>query len=45
MLGRSVKEVEFNGNTTIDIEDLNSGIYFISIQSENNQHVQKLIVK
>ena len=45
MLGRSVKEVEFNGNTTIDIEGLNSGIYFISIQSENNQHVQKLIVK
>ena len=45
MLGRSVKEVEFNGNTTIDIEDLNRGIYFISIQGENSQHVQKLIVK
>ena len=45
MIGRSVKEVEFSGNAAIDIEDLNRGIYFISIQGENNQHVQKLIVK
>ena len=45
MIGRSVKEVEFTGNATIDIEDLNRGIYFISIQGENSQHVQKLVVK
>lgn len=45
MTGRSVKEVEFSGNAAIDIEDLNRGIYFISIQGENNQHVQKLVVK
>ena len=45
MIGRSVKEVEFTGNAAIDIEDLNRGIYFISIQGENSQHVQKLVVK
>ena len=45
IIGRSVKEVEFTGNAAIDIEDLNRGIYFISIQGENSQHVQKLVVK
>ncbi len=45
MVGRSVKEVEFSGNTTINIEDLNKGIYFIKVQDESRQHVQKIIVK
>ena len=45
MIGRSVKEVEFIGNTAINIEDLNQGIYFISILEGNNRHVQKLIIK
>ena len=44
MLGRSVKEVEFTGNTAINIEDLNQGIYFICIQEGNNRHVQKLFI-
>ena len=45
MVGRSVKEVEFSGNTAINIEDLNSGIYFISIQEGSNRSIQKLVVK
>ncbi len=42
MTSRCVKEVELAGNnTTIDIEGLNKGVYFINI----NNSVKKLIIK
>ncbi len=44
--GRCVKSVEITDNvSTINIEDINEGIYFIMIQNENNRVVEKLIVK
>lgn len=46
MTGRCVKSVELTDNvSTINIEDINEGIYFIMIQNENNRIVEKLIVK
>ena len=42
MTSRCVKEVQIEGvNTTINIEDLNKGVYFISV----NESVKKLVVK
>ena len=41
MTGRCVKEVNAAGNTTINIEDLNKGIYFVNV----NGKVQKLVVE
>ena len=41
MTGRCVKEVNVSGNTTVNIEDLNKGIYFVNV----NGNVQKLVVE
>ena len=41
MTGRCVKEVNVSGNTTVNIEDLNKGIYFVNV----NGKVQKLVVE
>ena len=42
MTSRCVKEVQIEGvNTTVNIEDLNQGVYFINI----NNSVKKLVVK
>ncbi len=44
--GRVVKEMKITDNvSTINIEDVNEGIYFIMIQNENNRIVEKLVVK
>ena len=45
IVGHCVKEVEFSGNTTIDIKDLSSGIYFISIQDDGKQYIKKIVIK
>ena len=46
MTGRVIKEMETTGNvSTINIEDINEGIYFIMIQDDNNRIVEKLVVK
>ncbi len=41
MTSRCVKEVQIDGTTTVNIEDLNQGVYFINI----NNSVKKLVVK
>ena len=41
MTGRCVKEVNVDNNTTINIEDLNTGVYFVNV----NGKVEKLVVK
>ena len=41
MTGRCVKEVNATDNTTINIEDLNKGVYFVNV----NGKVEKLVVE
>ncbi|MBO5849067.1 MAG: T9SS type A sorting domain-containing protein, partial [Bacteroidales bacterium] len=41
MTGRCVKEVNAIGNTTINVEDLNKGIYFVNV----NGKVEKLVIE
>lgn len=44
--GRIVKEVETTENvTTISVNDINRGVYFIMVQDANNRIVEKLVVK
>lgn len=38
-------QVSMNANTSINIETLNSGLYFMNIASENGSNTQKLIVQ
>lgn len=45
LTGRCVKEMEINGNTLIDVEDLSTGMYFIKIQDADNQIVRKILVE
>ena len=46
MTGRCVKSVEMSDNVaTINVEDINKGVYFIMIQNDNNKVIEKLIVK
>lgn len=46
LTGRCVKEVEATEElTTININDIESGVYFIMIQDERNRIVEKLVVK
>ncbi len=41
MTGRCVKDINVDDNTSINIEDLNTGVYFVNV----NGKVEKLIVK
>ena len=41
MTGRCVKDVNVMGSTTINVEDLNKGIYFVNV----NGKVQKLVIE
>ena len=44
--GRCVKQVEMSDNvSSINIEDVESGVYFIMVQQEGNSSVKKLVVK
>ena len=44
--GRVVKEVELTDNvTSINVDDINKGVYFIMVQDANNRIVEKLVVK
>ena len=46
LTGRSVKEIEATEEiTTIDLNGINEGVYFIMIQTENKRIVEKLIVR
>ena len=46
LTGRCVKEIEISGAvSTINIEDVESGIYFISVKQNDNNFVEKLVVK
>ena len=46
LTGRCVKEVELTQTvSSLNIEDVESGVYFISIQQGDNNIVEKLIVK
>ena len=46
LTGRCVKEVEIsNAVSAINIEDLERGVYFISIEQNGNRKVEKLVVK
>jgi hypothetical protein len=41
MTGRCVKDINVTENETIDIKDLNTGVYFVNV----NGKVEKLVVK
>ncbi|MBQ2851756.1 MAG: T9SS type A sorting domain-containing protein, partial [Bacteroidales bacterium] len=44
--GRCVKSAELKGNvSSINIEDVENGVYFIMIQQGENSSVRKLVVK
>lgn len=46
LTGRVVKEIETTDEiTTIDINDVKEGVYFIMIQDGNNRIVEKLVVR
>lgn len=46
LTGRCVKEVETTNNlTAISTEDINKGVYFITVQQNDNKIVEKLIVR
>ena len=46
LTGRCVKEVEIsNAVSAINIEDLERGVYFISVEQNGNRKVEKLVVK
>ncbi|SDR69784.1 Por secretion system C-terminal sorting domain-containing protein [Polaribacter sp. KT25b] len=45
--GKSVKKVKENNVSTskIDVSNLSSGVYFLSIMSENTKQIKKIIIK
>lgn len=43
--GRCVKRVETSGNTTIDVRDLEKGLYIMKIQDGDNTMIQRVVVK
>lgn len=46
LTGRCVKEVEIsNAVSTINIDDVERGVYFISVEQNGNRKVEKLVVK
>ena len=47
MTGRCVKEVtvENMNNATINVEDLNKGVYFVSVQQDRSYNIQKLVIE
>ena len=47
MTGRSVKEVsvENMSKASINVEDLNKGVYFITVQQDKSYSIQKLVIE
>lgn len=47
MTGRCVKEISANdmSKVSVNVEDLNKGVYFISIQQDNSYNIQKLVIE
>ena len=46
LTGRCVKQIETTGNvSTIAIDDMNNGVYFVMIEQGGSRMVQKLVVK
>lgn len=45
MTSRCVKETRSNGFGSINVEDLNNGIYFIQIKDGDNQHIEKIVIE
>lgn len=45
LTGRCVKSVEITGNATINVEDINKGVYFMMIQNGDSRLVEKLVIK
>jgi hypothetical protein len=47
MTGRCVKKVyvENMNNATINVEDLNKGVYFVSVQQDRSYNIQKLVIE
>ena len=46
LTGRCVKEVEISNTiSSINVEDLESGVYFISVKQNENNYVEKLVIK
>ena len=46
MTGRCVKQAVVEmGNASINIENLNKGVYFISVQQDKCHNIQKLVVE
>ena len=43
-LGQIVKEFSFETQITVDVEDLNAGIYFVKIIGNSNNITKKLII-
>ncbi len=47
MTGRCVKQVSVTemSNVTINVEDLNKGVYFVSVQQSHSHNIQKLVIE
>lgn len=45
MTGRCVKTTEISGNATINVEDLEKGLYIIKIQDKDNTMIHRVVVK
>ena len=47
MTGRCVKEVsvENMSKASINVEDLNKGVYFITVQQDKSYSIQKLVIE
>lgn len=43
--GQIMRQISFNGSQKIDLSGLSSGLYFFTIQTENEQQIQKLIIQ
>ena len=45
LTGRCVKEVEVSNNVAINIEDIERGVYFVTVEQNGNRSVEKLVVR
>ena len=45
ILGKSIYRNNINGNSSLNLEQLNKGIYFVTISNKENSNTTKLIIE
>ena len=43
--GRCVKQFEISGNATLDVKDIDKGVYLMIIQHDGNKSIQRIVVE